>query len=80
MTSRRILVALAALAMAGGPVDKPNGVITYRNDVVHLNQGWSAQDRLRYYYTSQGSAALSYDILLNIETPNNQVGFEIMKF
>ena len=33
-----------------------------------LDQGWSEEDRLKYYFTSQGSAAMSYDIFLNLET------------
>jgi hypothetical protein len=36
--------------------------------VVFLDQGWSDEDRLRYYYTSQGSAAIPYDIFVNLET------------
>lgn len=35
--------------------------------VVLLDQGWSEEDRLGYYFTSQGSAALYYDIFLNLE-------------
>jgi mono/diheme cytochrome c family protein len=36
------------------------------------DQGWSQDDRLRYYFTSQGSAAIAYDIFLNLEAANNQ--------
>jgi hypothetical protein len=43
--------------------------------VVFLDQGWSDEDRLRYYYTSQGSAALSYDIFLNLETADGSALF-----
>jgi hypothetical protein len=43
--------------------------------VVFLNQGWSDEDRLRYYYTSQGSAAIPYDIFLNLETANGREMF-----
>ena len=35
--------------------------------VVFLKQGWSEDDRLRYYYTSQGTAVLPYDIFLDLE-------------
>jgi hypothetical protein len=35
--------------------------------VVYLNQGWSEADRQAYYWTSQGSALLSYDIFLSLE-------------
>jgi hypothetical protein len=41
------------------------------SSVILLDQGWSDEDRLRYYFTSQGSAALSYDIFLNLETANS---------
>ena len=40
--------------------------------VVFLDQGWSDEDRLRYYYTSQGSAAIPYDIFLNLETADSR--------
>jgi hypothetical protein len=40
--------------------------------VVFLDQGWSDEDRLRYYYTSQGSAAMPYDIFLNLETADGR--------
>src|SRR5277367_2060474 len=40
--------------------------------VVFLDQGWSDEDRLRYYYTSQGSAAIPYDIFLNLETADGR--------
>jgi hypothetical protein len=39
---------------------------------VFLDQGWSDEDRLQYYFTSQGSAAMSYDIFLNLEVANGQ--------
>ena len=35
--------------------------------VTYLNQAWSAQDRADYYWTSQGSALVSYDIYLALE-------------
>lgn len=40
--------------------------------VVFLDQGWSDEDRLSYYYTSQGSAAIPYDIFLNLETADGR--------
>jgi hypothetical protein len=40
--------------------------------VVFLDQGWSDEDRLRYYYTSQGSAAIPYEIFLNLETSDSR--------
>ena len=35
--------------------------------VVLLDQGWTEEDQLQYYFTSQGSAAMSYDIFLHLE-------------
>jgi hypothetical protein len=40
--------------------------------VVFLDQGWSDEDRLRYYYTSQGSVAIPYDIFLNLESAHGR--------
>lgn len=37
------------------------------NRVVYLDQGWSQQDRMAYYYTSQGSAILPYEVYLYLE-------------
>ena len=45
---------------------------TKETGVVFLDQSWSNEDRLRYYNTSQGSAALSYDIFLNLEKAAGQ--------
>ena len=32
-----------------------------------LDQNWSPDERLEYYYTSQGSAAVRYDIFTSLE-------------
>ena len=53
---------LAAPAMAQSPSD----------NVIHLNQAWSQEDREWYYHFSQGSAVLSYDIFLNLEAADSQ--------
>lgn len=37
------------------------------NNAILLDQGWTDEDRLKYYFNTQGSAALSYDIFLNLE-------------
>ena len=39
------------------------------------DQGWTDDDRLLYYYASQGSAAMSYDIFLNLEAASEQTLF-----
>ena len=41
-------------------------------NVIHLDQAWSAADRLRYYFLPQGSAAMSYDIFLHLEAAGDQ--------
>jgi hypothetical protein len=48
---------------------------TAYSHVLFLDQGWSEEDRLLYYNVSQGSAAMSYDIFLNLEVPNSQTLF-----
>lgn len=42
------------------------------DNVTYLNQAWSQDDREWYYNFSQGSAALAYDIFLNLEVANGQ--------
>ncbi|MGO9948034.1 MAG: di-heme-cytochrome C peroxidase [Steroidobacteraceae bacterium] len=42
------------------------------DNVIHLNQAWSQDDRDWYYHFSQGSAVLSYDIFLNLEAADSQ--------
>ncbi|MCX7302927.1 MAG: di-heme-cytochrome C peroxidase [Hyphomicrobiales bacterium] len=39
---------------------------SYDNTIL-LDQGWSDEDRLRYYFNTQGSAALSYNLFMNLE-------------
>jgi len=41
------------------------------SNVVYLNQAWTAQDRADYYWTSQGSALISYDIYLALQLANS---------
>jgi hypothetical protein len=42
------------------------------DSVIFLDQGWSKADRDTYYWISQGSEALSYDIFLNLEVAGSQ--------
>jgi hypothetical protein len=39
--------------------------------VIKLNQGWSDDDRLQYYNAPQGSAAVPYDLYLNLEAADS---------
>jgi hypothetical protein len=41
-------------------------------NVIYLNQAWSQEDREWYWHFSQGSAALAYDIFLNLEVAGGQ--------
>ena len=51
-----------------------------QDDVVYLNQGWSKADRLKYYYTTQGSAAVPYDLYLHLEEANSTELFRSERF
>jgi hypothetical protein len=42
------------------------------DNVIYLNQAWSQEDREWYWHFSQGSAALAYDIFLNLEVADGQ--------
>ena len=42
------------------------------DEVIFLDQAWSKADRDWYYHFSQGSAALYYDIFLNLEAADSQ--------
>ena len=44
-----------------------SGPANATDEVIYLKQGWSDQDRLQYYYTSQGTAVLPYEMFLNLE-------------
>ena len=60
--------ALCALALAVGfPAATCSQQPTAKEKVVLLDQGWSKDDRFRYYYTTQGSAVMPYDLFLNLE-------------
>lgn len=42
------------------------------SDTTFLDQGWSEEERLQYYFTSQGSAALPYELYLHLEEAESQ--------
>ena len=62
-TAGFILLVAVGSAMSQQPAKKPAA----NTSVVYLDQAWSPQDRAAYYWTSQGSALLSYDIYLGLE-------------
>lgn len=39
------------------------------SEIIYLNQAWTAKDRANFYWKSQGSALLSYDIYLALTLP-----------
>ena len=62
-----LLLAAALMADAAAqPAASPPG------PVVFLDQGWTPAERAWYYQVSQGSAVMSYDLFLNLETAGSQ--------
>ncbi len=55
----------AAVASTAGLAPTPSAVA--KDNVIFLKQGWSDEDRLRYYFTSQGTAVMPYDLFVNLE-------------
>lgn len=41
------------------------------SNIIYLNQAWTTQDRADYYWGSQGSALISYDIYLALQLANS---------
>jgi hypothetical protein len=72
MPKRSVFLALACGMVGVASPFSSLAQYTREPGVVFLEQGWSDEDRLRYYYTSQGSAAIPYDIFLNLETANGR--------
>ena len=69
MSKARIVASLVLAFGMGAIAFSTKLMAEYKapENTVFLEQGWSPEDRLRYYQYSQGSAALSYDIFLNLE-------------
>ena len=42
------------------------------DQVIYLNQGWSKADRDTFYWITQGSVMMSYDIYQNLELADSQ--------
>lgn len=63
----RFLTACTVVILSGLgsslATDKPN--------TTYLNQAWTAQQRADYYWGSQGSALISYDIYLALQLPGS---------
>jgi hypothetical protein len=61
------IVALCVLALAAAFPATTYSQPAAKEKVLLLDQGWSKDDRFRYYYTIQGSAVMPYDIFVNLE-------------
>ncbi len=61
-----LVLTLAGLSQAQA-ADRPS--------TIYLNQAWTAQQRADYYWGSQGSALISYDIYLALQLPGSQTLF-----
>lgn len=72
-TSWLVIATVSALVGLGPKAS--NSQSTDKPTVVYLNQAWSAQDRADYYWTSQGSALLSYDIYLALAVAGSDTLF-----
>ncbi|MGO4396553.1 di-heme-cytochrome C peroxidase [Variovorax sp. M-6] len=61
-----LLAAVLMADTAAQPATSPPGA------VVFLDQGWTPAERAWYYQVSQGSAALPYDLFMNLEVAGSQ--------
>jgi len=59
-TAKHLILSLTTLIVTSSTMAQTPAVS-------YLDQAWSAQDRADYYWTSQGSALVSYDIYLALE-------------
>jgi hypothetical protein len=57
------------MSIASMGVQQP--VFSAQPEIIRLEQGWSQQQRADYYWTSQGSALISYDIYLALKVFNS---------
>lgn len=84
-----VVIALMVVALIAGKIyqgwddDPDRGAIPINDGLfgesystpVYLDQGWSANDSLWYYNTTQGSALLPYDLFLALEQEDNDTLF-----
>jgi hypothetical protein len=59
--------AVSAQSSSGAAVPQSSD-----NNVIYLDQGWSKTDRDTYYWLSQGTVMMSYDIYQNLELANSE--------
>lgn len=59
---------------------QPDSFGDYVENVVYLDQGWTPQDSLRFYTTTQGSRFIPYRWFLALEQPNGRLPFRSTAF
>lgn len=64
---------LFLISVATMGVQQP--VFSVQPEIIRLEQGWSPQQRADYYWTTQGSALISYDIYLALKVFNSDEFF-----
>jgi hypothetical protein len=53
-------------------VPKPRASDSSSSPVIYLDQAWSQTDRDTFYWISQGTVMMSYDIFMNLEVADGQ--------
>jgi hypothetical protein len=69
----RALASLLTLVLAMGAAAEPRGAVTF------LDQGWTDDERQKYYYLAQGSEIMPYAWFLALEQPWNEQPFRDSK-
>lgn len=73
-----VFVAVTGLFTVGplpAQADGTNGAQDSDQNMIYLDQAWSEADRNTFYWISQGSVMMSYDIFLNLEVADGQERF-----
>lgn len=75
--SRTCVLLLILATLLRGPFYAGNGERVFAVEDVaakpYLDQGWTGEDRQRFYYTTQGSQLIPYDWFLALETANEEL-------
>src|SRR4051812_39822486 len=72
-------VAFLAVAVTAFPLSE-GWAQPYRYKASYLDQGWRADERQQFYYTSQGSQIIPYDWFLALEQPAGKKPFNDPEF
>jgi hypothetical protein len=71
VTLKRFLTTCTVLIAAGLGQSQASDKLS----TIYLNQAWTPQQRADYYWGSQGSALISYDIYLALQLPGSKTLF-----